>query len=123
MDDPAGAVTVHGLGGLWGMIAVGLFANGKHGSGWNGVVREAFASSHGGDGVRGLLYGDASQLAAQLIGAAVIGAAAFGIAHVLFKLSRRVAPMRVASVAELEGLDVPEMGTRGYPDFTVSGRS
>jgi Amt family ammonium transporter len=93
-------------------------ANGKYGRGWNGVTREFYQSLHGSDGVRGLLYGDASQLAAQLIGAAVVGGLAFGMAYVLFKISRRIVPMRVASGTELEGLDVPEMGTRGYPDFT-----
>ncbi len=56
VDDPVGASSVHGLNGLWGMIALGIFADGTYGAGWNGVE----------GGVRGLLYGDGSQLAAQL---------------------------------------------------------
>jgi hypothetical protein len=39
IDDPVGAISIHGVGGLWGLIALGLFANGKYGHGWNGVVR------------------------------------------------------------------------------------
>ena len=40
VDDPVGAISVHGVNGLWGVISVGIFANGKYGAGWNGVVRE-----------------------------------------------------------------------------------
>src|ERR671937_2565955 len=60
VDDPVGAVAVHGACGTWGAIALGLFADGTYGIGWNGV--------HG--PVRGLLFGDPGQLAAQCIGVA-----------------------------------------------------
>ena len=76
----------------------------------------------GRDGVRGLLYGDASQLVAQLLGAATIAAIGLALATILFKLGARITPMRVTVETEYEGLDVPEMGARGYPDFTVSSR-
>ena len=63
IDDPVGAVSVHGMNGLWGVIAVGLFADGSYGDGWNGVE----------GAVRGLFYGGgAGQLAAQAISAAVV---------------------------------------------------
>ena len=57
IDDPVGAISVHGVAGLWGLLAVGIFANGKYGAGFNGVAP---------DGVRGLLYGDPGQFAAQV---------------------------------------------------------
>ncbi|NDI19586.1 MAG: ammonium transporter, partial [Actinobacteria bacterium] len=53
IDDPVGAISVHGVGGLLGVLSVGIFANGSYGAGWNGSSVE---------GVKGLLYGDAGQL-------------------------------------------------------------
>src|SRR6185369_14908946 len=47
IDDVVGAISVHGVNGLWGVISVGIFANGQYGAGWNGVVREAFVQAHG----------------------------------------------------------------------------
>ncbi len=64
VDDPVGAISVHGANGFWGVISVGLFADGKsnYGGSWNGVNGS----------VTGLFYGDASQLVAQLIGVATL---------------------------------------------------
>ncbi len=64
VDDPVGAISVHGTNGLWGVISVGLFADGKsnYGGAWNGVNGS----------VTGLFYGDAGQLVAQLIGVATL---------------------------------------------------
>ena len=64
VDDPVGAISVHGTNGLWGVISVGLFADGRsnYGGSWNGVTGS----------VTGLFYGDASQLVAQLIGVATL---------------------------------------------------
>ena len=72
IDDPVGAISVHGVNGVWGVISLGLFANGKYGAGWNGVVRDEFVAKYGSDGVRGLFFGDASQLLMQLIDAGVV---------------------------------------------------
>src|SRR5205085_7041571 len=104
VDDPCGAISVHGANGLWGVISVGIFANGQYGAGWNGVVREAMVSQYGSDGVRGLLYGDSSQLVMQLISAAVVAVFGFAMAWVWFKLSDKITPLRVSKEIEIEGL-------------------
>src|SRR5258706_9662355 len=66
VDDPVGAISVHGINGLWGVISVGIFATGEYGAGWNGVVRDAMVKAYGSDGVPGILYGDPPQLILQL---------------------------------------------------------
>lgn len=106
VDDPVGAIAVHGVNGAWGVLSVGLFSDGTYGDGLNGV-----------DGtVRGLFYGGASQLVAQIIGTVTCFAFIFGISWVFFKAMDAVMGMRVSAEEELEGLDVPEMGTHGYPE-------
>src|SRR4029453_13269453 len=85
VDDVVGAISVHGVNGLWGVISVGIFATGIDGGGWNGGVRESFVQAYGADGVRGILYGDASQLVMQLIDAGVVAVFGFGMADGLFK--------------------------------------
>src|SRR5207245_7907513 len=66
VDDPVGAISVHGINGMWGVIAVGLFADGSYGQGWNGVGATEYLGVAG-RGVTGLFYGDSTQLVAQLI--------------------------------------------------------
>lgn len=114
IDDPVGAISVHGMNGLWGVLSLGLFANGKYGAGWNGVVRDSMVNQYGFDGVRGLFYGDASQFVAQLLSAVVVAVFGFGMAVVWFKISNLITPLRVSEEVEREGLDIPEMGTLGY---------
>src|SRR5262244_842368 len=116
IDDPVGAISVHGVNGLWGVLSVGIFATGQYGAGWNGVVREAMVQAYGSDGVRGLLYGDFSQFIMQAIDCAVVAVFGFLMAYIWFKVSDLITPIRVSEETELEGLDAPEMGTLGYPD-------
>ncbi len=125
IDDPVGAISVHGVNGTWGVISLGIFANGKYGLGWNGVNRAEYGGSDTAvtDGVRGILYGDASQLYAQLLNAGVVLVFGFIMAMVWFKISNLICPLRVSREVELQGLDVPEMGTLGYPDFTMASHS
>jgi Amt family ammonium transporter len=119
IDDPVGALSVHGLNGAWGLVAVGLFANGKYGAGWNGVDRELYRNRYGTDGVRGLLYGDVSQLYAQALEAVVCLGVGFTLAYVWFQFSDRLTPMRVPAADEERGLDIPEMGAQAYPDVVL----
>lgn len=111
VDDPVGAVSVHGVNGAWGMIALGIFADGTYGAGWNLV-----------DGpVKGLLYGDASQLAAQVIAVAVVFAWAFGTHYAFFRVQKATMGLRSSAADELAGLDPGEMGVLAYPDMAGSG--
>jgi ammonium transporter, Amt family len=105
VDDPVGAFSVHGVCGAWGTIAVGIFADGSWGHGWNGV-----------DGpLRGLLFGDARQLVAQLVGVGTNAVVVFGLSYGFFRLVDRVLGNRVPAEVEYQGLDALEMGTDAYP--------
>ena len=106
LDDPVGAISVHGVNGFWGILALGLFADGSYGDGINGVA----------GGVRGLFYGDGSQLVAQLICLGVLLVFGFGVSYIFFKVLDKVWGLRVAPEDELEGVDIPEMGVLAYPD-------
>ena len=119
VDDPVGAISVHGVNGTWGIISVGLFANGEYGLGWNGVNRGGTPEAVT-DGVKGMFYGDSSQLMAQLLSAVVVWVFGFTMAYVWFKLSDKITPIRSSKEDELEGLDAPEMGILGYPEFNVN---
>jgi ammonium transporter, Amt family len=104
IDDPVGAIAVHGVNGAWGCLALGLFADGTYGDGWNGVAGK----------VTGLFYGDASQFVAQLIGVLTNVIFVGLIGWLVFKLIDKVVGLRVDPRAELEGVDLPEMGVEGY---------
>jgi Amt family ammonium transporter len=107
VDDPVGAVSVHGACGLWGLISLGLFADGSYGAGANGVAGT----------VTGLFYGGgAGQLGAQLVSVGVVVAWSFGLMYAFFKIQHRVQGIRVSADEERIGLDVPEMGVAAYPD-------
>lgn len=115
IDDPVGAISVHGVCGLWGVLSVGLFADGTafYGGSWNGV-----------DGpVRGLFYGDASQLGAQFIGCITLIVWAFGLSYVFFQVLNAIIPMRVSPEVEIAGLDADETGVLAYPEFVTVGQA
>ena len=112
VDDPVGAISVHGTNGLWGVLSVGLFADGKsnYGGTWNGVN----------GAVTGLFYGDSGgQLVAQLIGVVTLVGFVFTLSFVFNLLIDWAVGQRVAAKSELEGLDLPEMGALGYPEFEL----
>ena len=111
VDDPVGAISVHGTNGLWGVIAVGLFSDGKsnYGGSWNGVAGN----------VTGLFYGDAGQFVAQLMGVATLVGFVFVMSFVVNLFVDWFVGHRVSAQSELEGLDLPEMGAVAYPDFVL----
>ena len=105
IDDPVGVVAVHGAGGAWGLLALGLFANGTSGAEINGV--------HG--PVRGLLFGhDGGQLVAQLIGCATCFVLVFALGYACVSLLQKIVGIRVDVADETEGLDLPKLGALGY---------
>jgi Amt family ammonium transporter len=110
VDDPVGAISVHAVNGLWGVLSLGLFADGTYGDGYNGVA----------GGIKGLLYGDGHQFIAQVIGPVVnimfVGASFY----LIYKLVDATIGHRVSAEAEIAGLDLPEMGALAYPDFQIS---
>ena len=105
IDDPVGAVAVHGACGIWGALALGLFADGTYGDGWNGVSGT----------VTGLFYGDASQFFAQLIGVTVNIVVVLGLSIIFFRITDRMVGNRVLVEVEWSGLDALEMGSDAYP--------
>jgi Amt family ammonium transporter len=104
IDDPVGAIAVHGANGAWGVLSLGLFANGSYGDGLNGVT----------GAVRGLFYGDPSQLVAQCIGIVVNIGYVATVATIAFVLIGKLVGNRVEAEDEIAGLDLPEMGILGY---------
>ncbi len=104
VDDPVGAVSVHGFSGVWGLLSVGIFADG------------IFPL----DGpVTGLLYGGGfGQLISQFIGAGTVFVIAFGGGMVMFTILNKLFTIRVSPEHELKGLDVAEHGVEP-PDFLV----
>ena len=98
VDDPVGAVSVHGVCGLWGTIAVGLFAND------NDVV--------------GLFHGNAAQLGIQVLGAVSIIVWAAAIGALFFIVLKKAGLLRAKPEDEIAGLDATEHGLESaYPDF------
>jgi ammonium transporter, Amt family len=105
IDDPVGAIAVHGFNGMWGILAVGLFSNGTYGDGLNGVPGT----------VKGLFYGDSGQFFASLVGIGANVVFVGTLAAVSFMvIGRTMGGHRVSREVELAGLDVPEMGVDGY---------
>ena len=90
LDDPAAAIATHGLSGLWGLLALAIFADGRYGAGWNGIGAEEYLGIAG-QGVSGYLVASGfqldlpNQLFAQLVGIATITIVAFALAWAFFK--------------------------------------
>jgi Amt family ammonium transporter len=103
LDDPVGALAVHGMGGIFGTIAVGLFAQDKFAPGTTG---------------NGLFFGGGfNLLLSQLTGVVTVGAFVFGVSLIAWLAIKATMGVRVTEEEELEGLDVGEHGNRAYPDF------
>jgi Amt family ammonium transporter len=105
VDDPVGAVSVHGICGIWGVIAVGLFAREDVEGFW----------------AQGLLYGGGpDQLISQIIGIVAIVVWTAVTTGILFTVIKATIGLRVSEQEELEGLDVHEHGAPGYGIDSIS---
>ena len=98
VDDPVGAISVHGICGAWGLLAVGIFAAGNN-------------------GVEGLIAGNVEQLLPQIVGLLVAAAWGLGAGFILFKAIDMTMGLRASEEEEMQGLDVPEHGRSAYPEM------
>jgi Amt family ammonium transporter len=109
IDDPIGAVAVHGMSGVWGTLACGLFA-----------VPALATKLATGDPAGGLVYsGHFTQLKVQAVGLVVVGVFTFTMSFVALKVMDMIWGIRVDPIVESQGLDVHEHGMWGYPEFYI----
>jgi len=103
IDDPVGAISVHLVNGVFGTLALGLFA------------QDVFAPGTTGNG---LFFGGGFKLLSnQLIGIAAVGAFTFIISLIVWFVIKKTLGIRVSEAEEIEGLDIGEHGMEAYPDF------
>ncbi len=109
VDDPVGAISVHAANGIWGTIAVGLFA------------QSSFAEASGLAPVDGLFFGGGfKQLGIQLLGVVAVGAWAVLTSGTLFLIMKKTMGIRVTDKMQLDGLDIAEHNVEAYPEFLIS---
>ncbi len=129
LDDPVGAISVHGVNGAWGILAVGLFADGSYGHGLNGRfwykmadgkltwfdhALQILPTDWAPRGVAGLFHGDASQLAAQCVSLLANLIWVSLASYVALRAIGALIGNRVGATTEYQGLDIPELGVVGY---------
>jgi ammonium transporter, Amt family len=114
IDDPIGAVPVHGINGIWGTLSLGLFASGEYGA------SGAFAPDNSAP-LTGLLYGGGTQvLVAQVVGSVIVTAATFVVALIVMKGISVLGFLRVSHEGEVYGLDLHEHGISAYPEYQIT---
>ncbi|MFN8008774.1 MAG: ammonium transporter [Terriglobia bacterium] len=114
IDDPIGAVPVHGFCGIWGTLSLGLFACGKYGA--TGPIAADNSAP-----LTGLFYGGGLQLlTAQIIGSGLVTAATFGVAMIVMYAVKATGTLRVSEEGELYGLDLHEHGISAYPEYVIT---
>jgi len=113
IDDPIGAVPVHGICGIWGTLSLGLFASGQFGA------TGPFAPDNSAP-LTGLFYGGGFQvLTAQAIGSLIITSATFGVSLAMMYAIKAMRVLRVSTAGELQGLDLHEHGIPAYPEYAL----
>ncbi len=109
VDDPGGAISVHAVGGIWGVLALGLFAH------IPGRVLNTVSGP-----LRGSGSGDSGQWLAQLVGVATLLGFVLPLTYCLNSLLNRFYPQRVAVEGEQQGMDLYELGAGAYPEFLTN---
>jgi Amt family ammonium transporter len=112
LDDPGGVIATHGVSGLWGLLALGLLADGSYGAGWNGVGASEYLGVLG-QGVTGLFpsagfQADTTQIVAQLVGILALAVVAFGLSWLFFRVLRAIWSLHPVPEVEMAGLAVAE---------------
>jgi ammonium transporter, Amt family len=108
IDDPVGAISVHGICGVFGTLAVGFFAQDKYGS------------LAGFGGANGLFFGGGgSLLLVQFTGVVSVAAWTFGSMYLIFFVMKKAKALRVSRDEELKGLDIEEHGMEAYGGFQI----
>jgi len=114
IDDPIGAVPVHGICGIWGTLSLGLFACGKYGA--TGPLAADNSAP-----LTGLLYGGGTTvLVAQAIGSAIVTTATFGVALAVMYAVNAFGLLRISADGETLGMDLHEHGISAYPEYVIS---
>ncbi len=114
IDDPIGAVPVHGFCGIWGTLSLGLFATGEFGA--TGPISPDVSAP-----LKGLFYGGGvNLLAAQFLGNLIITLSTFALAMGLMAAVNLTGTLRVSREGELEGLDIHEHGIPAYPEYVIT---
>jgi ammonium transporter, Amt family len=103
IDDPVGAVSVHGVCGAWGTLSAGLFAHSAYGGGPDGL----------------LFGGGVNQLLIQAVGVLACFLWAFSVSYVIFRIVKATVGLRVSDEEERIGLDLTEHGVPAYSNFQV----
>jgi ammonium transporter, Amt family len=114
IDDPIGAVPVHGINGIWGTLSLGLFACGKYGA--TGPITADNSAP-----LKGLFYGGGTTvLMAQLVGSLIVTVATFAVAMAVMYAVKAMGFLRVSEEGEAYGLDLHEHGISAYPEYVIS---
>lgn len=112
LDDPVGAIAVHGYTGTWGLLAVGIFALG---TGEGSMLANAAYTAE----TAGLIYGGYQLFSIQVVGAILSIIWGFGTSFIIFKILDMVIGVRVPEDHEIAGLDIIEHGISAYPEFMI----
>ena len=113
IDDPVGAISVHGISGIWGALALGLFS-----------AKEQIIYSNISYPKAGLFFGGGTeQLILQIVGIICVVLWSFGVSFLIWNILKHTIGIRISQKAEVDGLDIAEHGMEAYPGFVGRGES